>query len=118
MVVKAEVAAALVVVKPELTLELLVVKLDHPAQPSEPGELLGLGVGRKVAEPVVSGRLVPGGPLNDQPFLARGFAEAVDRIGGDHTHKREPRVLRSAVGVTERDRLEGIGVKARHELID
>lgn len=49
----AEVGAALVVVEPELALELLVVELDLPPQPGEACELLGLGVGGEVGEPVV-----------------------------------------------------------------
>ena len=72
---KAEVAAAFVVVKAELALELLVVELDHPPQPGEAGELLGLGVGWEVAEPVVAGVLVTFGPLDDQPFLAGCLAQ-------------------------------------------
>ena len=52
MVVEAEVAAAFVVVEPELAFELAVVELDRPAQPGEPGEPLA--------------RLVLGGRLESQ----------------------------------------------------
>jgi hypothetical protein len=40
VVVKAEVAAPLVVVEPKLALQLPVVELDRPAQTGEPGEPL------------------------------------------------------------------------------
>ena len=73
---KADVAAAFVVVKAELALELFVVELDHPAQPRQPRELLGFGVSREVADPVVDGMLVTFGPFDDQPFLARLLAIA------------------------------------------
>ena len=40
VVVEAEVAAAFVVVEPELAFQLAVVELDRPAQPGEPREPL------------------------------------------------------------------------------
>ena len=46
VVVEAEVAAAFVVVEPELAFELAVVELDRPAQPGEPGEPLGRRLAR------------------------------------------------------------------------
>ena len=116
--VKAEVAAAFVVVKAKLALELFVVELDHPPQSREARELLGLGRGGQVADPVVAGMLVPFGPLHDQPFLAWFFVQLVDRVGGDHSQEREPRHELTAVDVTERDRLEGVGVQAGDELAD
>ena len=48
VVIPAEPGAAFVVVQAELAFELLVVELDLPAQPREPGEPLGLGVGGEV----------------------------------------------------------------------
>ena len=48
VVVPADPGAAFVVVESELALELLVVELDLPTQPGEPG---GIGVGRKVGDP-------------------------------------------------------------------
>jgi hypothetical protein len=84
VVVKAWVAAAFVVIEAELALELLVVELDHPAQAREPGELLGLGRGREVGDPVIGRLVVAFGPFGDQPFLARLVAQPVDRVGGDY----------------------------------
>ena len=72
VVVEAAVAAAFVVVEPELALELAVVELDRPAQPGEPGEPLGRGVGRAGWRASSrSGRPRPRGPFDDQPLLAR-----------------------------------------------
>ncbi len=115
---KAEVAAALVVVKAEFAFELFVVELDHPAQPREARELLGFGVGRQVADPVVAGLLVAFGPFDDQPFLARCLAIAGDGVSGDHAHEREPRDELTAVDIAKRDRLEGLWVKAGYERCD
>src|ERR1035437_343539 len=70
VVVPAEVGASLVVVEAELALELFVVQLDLPAPPREARELLGLGVGGQVADPVVTRLIMALGPLGDQPLLA------------------------------------------------
>jgi len=48
---KAAAAAAFVVVKTKLALELLVAKLDHPPQPGEKLERLGRAVGWEAADP-------------------------------------------------------------------
>ena len=69
VVTKAEVAAAFVVVKAKLALELLVVELDLPPQAGEAGEPLGLGVGGEVREPVIGRLILALGPFDDQPFL-------------------------------------------------
>ena len=45
VVIPPEPGAALVVVQPELALELLVIEFDFPAQPGESCELLGRRVG-------------------------------------------------------------------------
>ena len=60
VVVPADPGAAFVVVEAELALELFVVELDLPAQPGEPGEPLGLGVGGEVGDPVVDRRVGAG----------------------------------------------------------
>jgi hypothetical protein len=49
VVVPADPGAAFVVVEAELALQLFVVELDLPAEPSEP---FGFGVGWEVGEPV------------------------------------------------------------------
>jgi hypothetical protein len=71
VVVEAAVAAALVVVEPELAFELPVVELDCPAQAGEPREPLERLVPAEVGEPVVAGGLLALGPLDDQPLPAR-----------------------------------------------
>ena len=48
VVIPAQPGAAFVVVQAELAFELLVVEFDLPAQPREPGELFGWGVGGEV----------------------------------------------------------------------
>ena len=69
VVIPPEPGAALVVVKAELALELLVVELDLPSQAGEAGEPLGLGVGGEVREPVIGRLILALGPFDDQPFL-------------------------------------------------
>jgi hypothetical protein len=46
--VKAEVAAALVVIESEFAFELAVVQLDQPPHPGQARELVGWGVGGQV----------------------------------------------------------------------
>src|SRR5438552_15928335 len=58
VVVPAQVRAALVLVEPDLALELLVVELDLPAQPGQAREPLWLFVAGQVGEPVVGWRLL------------------------------------------------------------
>ena len=48
VVVKAEVAAALVVIESEFAFELAVVQLDQPPHPGQARELVGWGVGGQV----------------------------------------------------------------------
>src|SRR5215210_3970868 len=71
VVVEAGVAAALVVVEPELAFELAVVELDRPAQPREPREPLVAAVLGQVRQPVVGRGVLVLGPFDDQPLPAR-----------------------------------------------
>ncbi len=61
---------------------------------------------------------MPFGPFDDQPFLARCLAIVGDGMSGDHAHEREPRDELTAVDVAERDRPEGLWVKAGEERCD
>ena len=63
VVVKAAVAAALVVVEAELALELAVVELDRPAQPGEPREPFWFGVLGQARQPVVGRGVLVFGPI-------------------------------------------------------
>src|SRR3712207_4137595 len=70
MVVEAAPAAALIVAKADLLLELLVVALDQPARLGGMDQVLERGARRQVGQPVLAWLL---GPLDQQPFLRPGL---------------------------------------------
>src|SRR5712692_6225759 len=61
-------AAALVVIEPDLVLELLEVALDAPADFHEADELVERDRGRHRRQPVLRGRRLAPRPLHEQPF--------------------------------------------------
>src|SRR6266571_5355764 len=120
VVVPAQVGAPLVVVEPELALQLLVVELDLPAQPGQAREPLWLFAAGQVGEPVVGWRLLAFGPLADQPLLARLGGEApLPAMGGAHPHERKAGAHRLTIGpIAERHALPVVLVKPRDQLRD
>ena len=91
VVIPAEPGAAFVVIEPEFAFELFVVELDLPPQPGEAGELLGLGVGGEVGDPVVDRLLLPFGPFGDQPFLAGRDGVAFSQSFPARTRRKQNR---------------------------
>ncbi len=100
-------------IEPELPLELAVVQLDHPAQAGQLGQALGRRVGGQVGEPVVAWARGRGGPLHDEPLLAREKPVAQDGVGGVNAQDGEAPAQAAAPGAGgEGDLLEGPGGQA------
>src|SRR5713101_9216276 len=79
-------AAALVVIEPDLVLELLEVALDAPADFHEADELVERDRGRHRRQPVLRGRRLAPRPLHEQPFdgtCHRALHIAVRRADAD-----------------------------------
>jgi len=119
VVMPAQPGAAFVVVKAEVSFELAVVQLDLPPQPGEHGDVLVGGVGGEVADPVVGRLVVPVGPFDDQPLLARRADLGGDLVRGADAEKDELGCDRLAVGpVTESERLCGALPLAGDQCLD
>src|ERR1700761_4545322 len=89
MMVKAAPAAAFVVAKPELLLEVLVVALDPPAPLGLPDQGREGGVGRQGGEPVFGRFGLPLWPLDQAPFLGTRFAAAGVALSRADAHGSE-----------------------------
>src|SRR5437899_12460984 len=106
----AQVASALVVVEPELTFQLAVVELHHPAKARQLHEALGGRVGGEGGKPAVARTLGALRPLDDEPRLAPGKVVAPDWVGGPDAHEGEASgALLPARAGGEGDLAEGLG---------
>src|SRR3984885_7292101 len=100
VVMPAAKGAALVVIEPELPLEVLVDALGAPAFLGGPHELLSTGRFAQPREGVVSRRLLAVGPLNQEPVVP---AVGVARVDLEHG---EARPQRAATSLLPRRRTE------------
>src|SRR5215210_3625880 len=91
MVVEAAPAAALVVPKPQLLLELLVVALDAPPELGEFDHAREADLLRQRREPVLGGLLLALRPLDQEPFLRARLIQPVIAMSGSHPHPCEAR---------------------------
>src|SRR5437763_906542 len=123
VVVPAAVGAAFEVIQAERVLELAVVVLDPPAHLPQPHEVLQLGIGGEVGEPVLGWLISLGGPLAQQPAdrevlvsLARGVAQF--NVGGPDSESKEPGVHLSARALAPSDRLGGFLAGGQREFLE
>src|SRR6266481_7285277 len=95
MMMKAAPAAPLIMIEPDLVLELLVVAFNAPANHRQPHEALERGGGRHGREPILARLRLVLRPLDQEPFFRARVRELPIAMRRTDAHGGKPRDHRS-----------------------
>ena len=94
MMMKATPAAPLVMIEPELLLELLIIALDAPAQFGEIDHAIECGIGGQRREPIFGRFGLVLRPFDQQPFLRPRITALIVTMGDTNANPRKARAER------------------------